>query len=73
MKIDKPYYTLAIKEDGKWMPEFGAYSRETVKDECYEYWQCGRYHPRHLKIIKSGESQQDIEAAIAKLNQAETN
>ena len=60
----RPYYTLAVKEDGQWKPEFGDFDKEVVKDEmedCADEW-CD------MKIIKSGVDQAAIDAEIAKLN-----
>jgi hypothetical protein len=60
----RPYYTLAVRANGKWGPEFGDFDKETVKDEmedCENEW-C------EMKIIKSGVDQAAIDAEIKKLN-----
>ena len=62
--MSQPYYTLAVRVNGKWGPEFGDYDRETVKDEmedCENEW-CD------MKVIRSGDTQKEIDAAIDYLN-----
>lgn len=73
----KKYYTLVSKDLNNpkdiWTIEFGDYSRGIVQDEMREY----RYNnalqnegeeKREYKIITSGDSQAEIEAAVAELN-----
>lgn len=68
----RTYYTLVVRqEDGKWYPQFGDYDRSTVADEADNtYWNRngGSYRRQDMKIVSSGARQQDITAAIAKLN-----
>jgi hypothetical protein len=61
------YYTLAVREDGVWGPQFGDYDRETVVDEKIDYQDHG-YSVRDLKIIRTGDTQADIDARIAAMN-----
>jgi len=63
-----PYYSLLIREHGKWSVEFGDYDRETVEFERADILYYSGYGARDLKIIKSGVSQSSIDAAVAKLN-----
>ena len=63
------YYVLLSREDKSkpWMIEFGDYERSTVKDELRDY----RDHDiraSNLKIITTGDTKEEIEAAVAKLN-----
>lgn len=63
----KRYYTLAVRDDGRWTPELGDYDRETVEYELDDYKYNG-YKARDLKIITTGDKQADINAGISKLN-----
>lgn len=66
----RTYYTLAIRRDGKWSPEFGDYDRDNVNDEWESYFH-GDCVPRDdLRIVTSGDAQADVDAAIAALNEA---
>jgi hypothetical protein len=65
--VSKRYHTLAIREDGIWAPQFGAYDRSDVTDELDIYLDQG-VRKRDLKIITTGELQAEIIAAVAKLN-----
>lgn len=64
----KVYYTLCLRDDGdgRWRPEFGDYDYNAVRAEkqCY----VGDYLMRNMAIIKSGDSQAEIDAAVAELN-----
>jgi hypothetical protein len=65
----RTYWTLAIRESGVWAPQFGDYDREVVEQERLDV--LDGYDPplkRDTKVIKSGDLQADIDAAIAKLN-----
>lgn len=61
------YYTLAVRENGTWGAQFGDYDRETVAEEKIDYADHG-YLARDLKIIRTGDNQTDIDAAIAAMN-----
>lgn len=61
------YYTLAVREDGVWAPQFGDYDRDVVADEKLDYRDHG-YSARDLKIIRTGDTQADIDARIAAMN-----
>ena len=63
-----PYFSLLIKEGGKWRVEFGDYDREAVEFERADILEYSDHGARDLKIIKSGVSQSAIDAAVAKLN-----
>lgn len=69
------YYTLAIRwtdEPGaKFCPEFGDYDREVVADEGISAKEQAIFEGRKIacRIIRTRDHQDDINAAIAKLNQ----
>ena len=65
------YYTLLIKniETNLWGVEFGDFDRETVEDE-KDYWRDSEgYMGSRIKIIKTSESQKEIDEIVAILNQ----
>lgn len=72
----KTYYTLAVKsEAGIWGAQFGDYSRDVVAQEMQDMLAsdtAGGLSPAffkpNYKTIKSGDSQAEIETAIAALN-----
>lgn len=64
------YFTLAVREDGVWAPQWGDYDRAAVVAELEDY----RDHDvkrKDLKIVVSGDAQDQINAAIARLNDTE--
>ena len=63
---NRPYFTLAIREEGRWSPQFGAYERAIVAQESRDAYA----HVRKLdrKIVKSDPDCDAIDAAIAALN-----
>lgn len=72
--MSKAYYTLAERQpDGPWSPQFGDYDKEAVEAERADmlYSGAGRLRGKDLKIIKTGDRQADIDAAVAKLNGGE--
>jgi hypothetical protein len=62
----KPYYTLAIREEGRWAPQFGDYSRATVEQEARDTY--ARHRALDRKIIKTDPDCDAIDAGIASLN-----
>jgi hypothetical protein len=69
--VMRKYYTLAIREDGVWTPQFGDYNRSVVEEErSYVVGHpSGEVKKKDTKVICSGSSQASINAAIAKLNE----
>lgn len=63
-RIWRRYYTLTTFEGGKWCAQFGDYERKVVAQEALD-----NYHGERLKIICTGDSQAQIDASIATLNQ----
>lgn len=61
------YYSLAVREDGKWAVQFGDYDRETVKAELGDYLDHGTRR-KDMRIITSGDTQAEITKAVAALN-----
>jgi hypothetical protein len=71
MTINRTYYTLATRTDGKWSPQFGDYSRKVVAQEADDtYWNRngGAFRSKDMKIIATIDRQFDINAAISHLN-----
>ena len=65
------YYTLLIKnpETKKWSVEFGDFDRETVEEERDITWREGEdYKLKDTKIIKTAESQDEIDKEVTRLN-----
>lgn len=64
--MSKRYHTVCVREDGRWTPEFGSYTRSEVNFEAEEL----RSHHRRadIRIVTSGDQQADINAAVAHLN-----
>lgn len=68
MAKSKSYYSLltAHDDDGVWHVQFGDYDRDVVKNELEDEW---KGVPKvKTKIICTGDSQAEIDAAVAKLN-----
>ncbi|MBT1154408.1 hypothetical protein J1C56_02260 [Aminobacter anthyllidis] len=66
------YHTL-LARDGRnapWKIEFGDYSRATVEAE-RRYYRDQGYKAASLKIITTGDTQAEINAAVDKLNAGE--
>lgn len=62
----KSYYSLLIKDSGKWMIHFGDYDREVVEDEQADVK--GSEPKAKTKIIRTGGTQAEIDAAVDELN-----
>lgn len=63
----KSYFTLLIKDDTEWCIHFGDYDREVVADEKDDLQECYGSACK-MKIIRTGDSQAEIDAAVSKLN-----
>lgn len=61
--MSRPYFTLIVKRDDLWCPEFGDYDHSVVVDESMEY-----SDDEKTRVIASGDSQPDIDAAVKALN-----
>jgi hypothetical protein len=65
----RAYYTLAVREDGQWSPQFGDYSKSVVEQErddiCDGY---GGPKKKDTRILKTGARQAELNAAIRALN-----
>ncbi|MQW73435.1 hypothetical protein GHK50_20930 [Sinorhizobium medicae] len=67
---NRKYHTLVVIDGTpgcRWSPEFGDYDLETVKDERDDYLDRG-WKRRELQIITTGDTQAEIDAAVAELN-----
>lgn len=62
----KKYYTIAIRESGQWGAQFGDCDKDVVIQEIEDSF--SDYPKADRKIICTADSQDAIEAAIAKLN-----
>jgi hypothetical protein len=73
----RSYYTLAVRWHevgltlGHWTPEFGDYDEEVVEEERRYYRIDHGHKAKDLKIIRTGDTQAEIDAGIAKLNAKE--
>lgn len=65
--MTRTYYTLAVREDGTWTPQFGDYSRKVVQDEMLDY-RDHDHKAKNLRIVTSGDTQAEINAATSALN-----
>lgn len=70
--MSRHYFTLAVRYDGRWCPEFGDYKRAVIVSERDDFRE-HKIKAKDLKIIKTGDRAADISAAIAKLNGVKTN
>lgn len=61
----RKYFTLAVREDSVWGIAFGDYDRSVVAEEASSY----RLPRRDRKILCTGETQAEIDAAIKDLNE----
>ena len=64
--MTRAYYTLAIREEGRWAPQFGDYDKATVEQEAVDSYFEHRALDR--RIVKSADDRASIDAAIARLN-----
>ena len=62
----KTYYSLLTFDHGRWSVQFGGYDKEVVKDERRDWFDSDP--EMKTMIVRSGDSQSAIEAAVAKLN-----
>lgn len=77
--MSRPYYTLIVRhsaapfeEPPRWGIEFGDYYRPVVKEEMESFHYSYSHPKRDLKIIKTGDKQSEIQAAIDQLNAQES-
>lgn len=72
--MTRTYYTLAIREEGFYAPQFGDYSRAVVEQELEDRVDSDRYRGRDAitrrdcKIIRTNGDQASINAAVKALN-----
>lgn len=66
MPVNQTYYSLLACYDGQWAVQFGDYDREVVKAEQDDWFDS---EPEtQTTILKSGDSQEAIDAGVARLN-----
>jgi len=62
------YFTLVVRENDLWQPQFGDLDRETVEAEADDYFDHGTGR-KDMKIVRTKSvRQEDLNAAVAKLN-----
>ncbi len=66
----RDYFTLVIRDNGIWGPQFGDYERWVVEEEANDSY--SDYRKADRKIIRTSVRKRDVDAAIAKLNQPVT-
>ena len=64
--MSRRYFTLCIREDGQWAPQFGDYSKADVRTEMD--LERAHHRAKDMRIVESGDSQSEINAAVAHLN-----
>jgi hypothetical protein len=71
--MEKTYWTLVerVAAGKRWYPQYGSYDRDDCVLERGTYRGMG-CRAADLKIIRSGDTQASIKAAVAKLNGADT-
>jgi hypothetical protein len=70
-RSSRPYYTLCELSDLKWSPQFGDYNQRVVQQERRDLIYAAEKPSsmkRCLRIIKSGDRQADINAAVYDMN-----
>lgn len=66
--MSRKYFTLATRNgDKRWYPQFGDYDRGIVVQEKQDTY-ARDYRGKDMKIIVSGDTQPEIERALAHLN-----
>lgn len=58
------YFTLAQRTGNAFFPQFGDYDRDTVEQERRDMIASGEGKARDFRIVRSGDSQADIDAAV---------
>jgi hypothetical protein len=70
-RLNTPYFTLAVREDGRWSPQFGDYDRAVVEQEIADMLDSAAWpglKRRDTKIVRSDASRASVNAALAALN-----
>jgi hypothetical protein len=72
MPKPRPYYTLAVRQEGRWAPQFGDYQRERVEQEARDAYRVD-HHGKAIKandrkIVRTDPDCDAIDAAIRALN-----
>jgi hypothetical protein len=62
----RPYYTIIVRENHIWSPQFGDYSRKATRQEEIDSY--NDIHPRDRTIICTADDQESINDCIARLN-----
>lgn len=65
------YHSLLVREGGRWGIEYGSYDRSEMEEErgdMIDPLNVERRLARDVRIITTGETQAEIDAAVARLN-----
>lgn len=63
----RPYYVLAVNEEGQWIMGFGDYDRRTVRDEMQDYRDQG-IRRKDMRVLTTADDQDSVQAAVDALN-----
>ncbi len=65
--MTRKYYSLLVKLDNRWSPQFGDYVRKVVADEGDD---TKHHYPKgtKMKIICTGDTQASIMAEVTRMN-----
>ena len=64
------YWTLLVKENGVWGPQFGSFEYQDLVAELQDYRSHGVSN-KSLKIIRTDETQEAIDSRIKAINSME--
>lgn len=65
--MTKPYFSLCIRENGRWSPQFGDFDRKVVAQEYFDSY-AEIYPARGATIIATEQTQAAILAGVKSLN-----
>lgn len=65
--MTKPYYTLVIRAEGRWAPQFGSYTYGDCLSEREDYQDHGHKF-KDMKIITTASEQTSIDQRVKELN-----
>ena len=68
MSKHRTYFTLFIRENGRWAPQFGDYSVFVVRQEKSDRYDNGEAKIKDMKIVPTVDTQEAINRACDRLN-----
>jgi hypothetical protein len=64
------YYTLLIREDGRWSAQFGDFNQWVVREEKKDWkFACGTLN-KDMRIITTTENQEEINKVVNQFNRS---